>query len=63
MSKKKKKKIYKKILDSKKNVNFIYIIINLTPFQIKTFKELCNYIGTLTLGYSFKLNYGKPKNN
>ena len=37
-------------------------IILLTPFQIKTFKDICNYLETNNKGYTFKLNYGKIKN-
>ena len=37
-------------------------LIHLTPFQIKSFKVLCQYNEKLKLGYTFKLNYAKPKN-
>ena len=61
---KEEQKELKKILDSKKDINDIYkqYLLQLTPFQIKTFKELCKYHESLNLGYIFKLNYAKPKN-
>ena len=53
----------KKILDSKKSVDiYKQYLIHLTPFQIKTFKDLCKYLESNDLDYLFKLNYGKPKN-
>ena len=55
----------KKILKSKKSTHYgLYkqYLIHLTPYQIKSFKVLCQYNEKLKLGYTFKLNYAKPKN-
>ena len=55
----------KKILNSKKSINYgMYkqYLIHLTPSQIKSFKVLCQYNEKLKLGYTFKLNYARPKN-
>ena len=63
MPKEEEQKDFKKTLDGKKSVD-IYkeYLIDLTPFQIKTFKDLCKYLESKDLGYLFNLNYGKPKN-
>ena len=37
-------------------------LIHLTSSQIKSFKVLCQYNEKLKLGYTFKLNYARPKN-
>ena len=37
-------------------------LIHLTPFQIRSFKVLCQYNEKLQLGYTFKLNYANLKN-
>ena len=57
MSKEQEQKDLKKILDSKKSID-IYnkYLIHLTPFQIKTFKDICNYYESNDLGYLFNLN-------
>ena len=55
----------KKIRKSKKSTHYgLYkqYLIHLTPYQIKSFKVLCQYNEKLKLGYTFKLNYAKPKN-
>ena len=59
-----KQKEFKKILDNKKSINGLYkqYLIHLTPLQIKYSKVLCQYNEKLKLGYTFKLNYAKPKN-
>ena len=55
----------KKMLNSKKSIQdglYKQYLIHLTPLQIKYFKVLCQYNEKLQLGYTFKLNYAKPKN-
>ena len=56
---------FKKILKSKKSIYYgLYkqYLIHLTPSQIKSFKVLCQYNEKLKLGYTFRLDYAKPKN-
>lgn len=63
MPKEEEQKDFKEILDSKKSVDiYKQYLIHLTPFQIKTFKDLCKYLETNDSGYLFNLNYSKPKN-
>ena len=47
----------------KKSINNVYYqyLIHLTPLQIKSFKVLCKTLKYNNLGYTFKLNYAKPK--
>ena len=60
-----KQKEFKKILNSKKSIHYgLYkqYLIHLTTSQINSFKVLCHYNERLKLGYTFKLNYARPKN-